>query len=73
MVAAIVRGEELIIPSGDDRLLAGDEVYFISEENRLLDTLAVFDKQFEPVRRVMIVGGGLTGLRLALLLEGKSV
>jgi trk system potassium uptake protein TrkA len=73
LIAAIVRGEELIIPSGDDRLLAGDEVYFISEEERLLDSLAVFDKQFEPVRRVMIVGGGLTGLRLALLLEGKPV
>jgi len=73
LIAAIVRGEELIIPSGDDRLLAGDEVYFISEEDRLLDTLAVFDKQFEPVRRVIIVGGGLTGLRLAILLEEKSV
>lgn len=73
LIAAIVRGEELIIPSGDDRLLAGDEVYFISEEDRLLDTLAVFDKQFEPVRRVIIVGGGLTGLRLAVLLEEKSV
>jgi trk system potassium uptake protein TrkA len=33
----------------------------------------VFDKQFQPVRRVMIVGGGLTGLRLAALLEGISV
>jgi trk system potassium uptake protein TrkA len=35
LIAAIVRGEELIIPSGDDRLLAGDEVYFISEEDKV--------------------------------------
>ena len=27
----------------------GDDVYFITEEHRLLDSLAVFDKQFEPV------------------------
>ena len=73
LIAAILRNEELIIPRGDDRLLAGDEVYFITEEHRLLDALAVFDKQFQPVRRVMIVGGGLTGLRLAALLEGISV
>ena len=49
LIAAILRNEELIIPRGDDRLLAGDDVYFITEEHRLLDSLAVFDKQFEPV------------------------
>ena len=73
LIAAILRNEELIIPRGDDRLLAGDEIYFITEEHRLLESLAVFDKQFEPVRRVIIVGGGITGLRLAALLEKKSV
>jgi trk system potassium uptake protein TrkA len=73
LIAAILRNGELIIPRGDDRLLAGDDVYFITEEQRVLDSLAVFDKQFEPVRRVIIVGGGLTGLRLAALLDGKSV
>jgi len=73
LIVAILRNEELIIPRGDDRLLAGDNVYFITEEHRLLDSLAVFDKQFEPVRRVLIVGGGFTGLRLAALLEEKSV
>ena len=73
LIAAILRNEELIIPRGDDRLLAGDDVYFITEEHRLLDSLAVFDKQFEPVRRVIIVGGGRTGLRLATLLDAKSV
>jgi trk system potassium uptake protein TrkA len=73
LIVAILRNEELIIPRGDDKLLAGDDVYFITEEHRLLDSLAMFDKQFEPVRRVLIVGGGLTGLRLAALLDGKSI
>ena len=73
LIAAVVREEELIIPRGNNRLLAGDEVYFVSEENQLLDTLAVFDKQYEPVRRVMIIGGGSIGLRLAELLESKSI
>jgi len=73
LIAAVVRDEKLIIPSGNDRLLAGDEVYFISEESRLLDTLTLFEKQYEPVRRVMIVGGGSIGLRLAELLEDRSI
>ena len=34
LIAAILRNEELIIPRGDDRLLAGDEVYFITEEHQ---------------------------------------
>ena len=73
LIAAVIRDEELIIPSGDDRLMPGDVVYFISEEDKLLDTLAMFDKHAEPVNRVLIVGGGRIGLRLATLLDDKPV
>ncbi len=70
---AVIRKEKLIIPSGDDALLAGDLVYFICEEEKLLDTLAVFDKHAEPVQRVLIIGGGKIGIRLARLLDEKSI
>jgi len=73
LIAAVIRDEELIIPSGDDRLLPGDLVYFISEDDKLMDTLAIFDKHAEPVSRVLIVGGGRIGLRLATLLDDKPV
>ncbi|MBU1163105.1 MAG: Trk system potassium transporter TrkA [Proteobacteria bacterium] len=73
LIAAVIRDEELIIPSGDDRLLPGDLVYFISEDDKLLDTLAIFDKHAEPVSRVLIVGGGRIGLRLATLLDDKPI
>ena len=73
LIAAIIRDEELIIPRGDDRLLPGDLVYFISEEDKLLDTLEIFDKHAEPVNRVLIVGGGRIGTRLATLLDDKPV
>ncbi|MFC1882558.1 Trk system potassium transporter TrkA [Thermodesulfobacteriota bacterium] len=69
LIAAIVREEELIIPRGDDRLMPGDLVYFISEKDKLQDTLAVFDKHDKPANRVLIVGGGNIGLRLAKRLE----
>ncbi|HUV49643.1 MAG TPA: Trk system potassium transporter TrkA [Anaerolineae bacterium] len=73
LIIAIIREEKLIIPSGDDALLAGDLVYFICEEEKLLDTLAVFDKHAEPAERVLIIGGGKIGLRLAKLLDEKSI
>lgn len=73
LIAAIVREEQLIIPGGSDRLMAGDLVYFISEKDKLADTLEAFDKHTQPLQRVLIVGGGRIGFRLAMLLEEKSV
>ena len=73
LIVAVIREEKLIIPSGDDTLLAGDLIYFICEEEKLLDTLTVFDKHAEPVERVLIIGGGKIGIRLARLLDEKPV
>jgi len=71
LVAAVIRDEEVIIPRGKDRLKAGDLVYFICEKEKLLRTLSVFDKHVEPINRVLIVGGGRIGYRMAKLLDEK--
>ena len=73
LIVAIIRDEKLIIPRGADRLEANDLIYFISEKEKLINTLAVFDKHSEPVHRALIIGGGRIGLRLAKLLEDKSI
>ena len=73
LIAALVRGEELIIPRGNDRLMPGDLVYFISEDDKLQETLAVFDKQDLPLKRALIVGGGNIGFRLARRMEENSI
>ncbi|UCF93914.1 MAG: Trk system potassium transporter TrkA [Desulfobacterales bacterium] len=73
LIAAVVREEELIIPRGNDRLMPGDLVYFISEEDKLLDDLSAFDKHAQPVKRALIVGAGRIGFRLAKLLEERSI
>jgi len=73
LIAAVVRGEELIIPRGNDYLMPGDLVYFISEEDKLQETLAVFDKSDQPLKRVLIIGGGNIGFRLAESLEENSL
>ena len=73
LIAAVVREEELIIPRGNDYLMPGDLVYFISEEDKLQETLAVFDKDDQPLKRALIVGGGNIGFRLAKSLEENSI
>ena len=73
LIAAIIRDDELIIPGGNDKLIPGDLIYFISEKHTFLDALAIFDKQVEPPRRILIVGGGQIGFRLAAILENQPV
>ena len=73
LIAAVVREEELIIPRGNDCLMPGDLVYFISEKDKLQETLAVFDKYDQPLKRALIIGGGDIGFRLASSLERNSV
>lgn len=73
LIAGIVRGDDLIVPRGSDRLKAGDLVYFICENEKLSETLAIFGKHSAPLKRVLIIGGGRIGLRLAELLEKKNI
>ncbi len=73
LVAAIIRDEGLIIPSGEDQLQEGDMVYFVSEEKDLKAALEIFGKSSEPFNRVLLVGGGNLGLKLAKTLEGYSI
>ncbi len=68
-----MRDNQLIIPKGDDHLRGGDLVYFISEEKSLFNHLSIFDKHPTPVKRVLIVGGGRIGYRLAKTLEEMSI
>lgn len=73
LVAAISRNEKLIIPSGDDKILEGDLIYFVSEKKELEGALKIFGKRAEPLDRVLLVGGGNLGVRLAKALEGFSI
>lgn len=71
VIAALVRDGELIIPSGLDEITKGDVVYFvcdIRDQDEILDSLGV---SMEPVKEVMIIGGGNIGYKLAKALDNK--
>ena len=73
LIAAILREEKLIIPGGNDRLMPGDLIYFICEQDKLGDAMAVFDKQQQPIHRALIIGAGNIGYRLAKDLETYDI
>src|SRR5690606_7252785 len=71
-VVAIYRGGRGIIPDGDTVVEEGDEVFFIASRKDIRTVLSEMRKLDEPVRRVVIAGGGNIGLRLARALEDTN-
>jgi trk system potassium uptake protein len=50
-----------------------DLVYFITEKDKVFESLKIFGKHDFPVQRAMIIGGGRIGYRLATMLEQKNI
>ncbi|WP_045221106.1 Trk system potassium transporter TrkA [Desulfonatronum thioautotrophicum] len=69
IVAAIVRDERLLIPTGPDTLRREDVVYFICADTQVEHVLPLFSPCTTKVRNVMIIGGGGVGLLAAQALE----
>ncbi|MEM7393855.1 MAG: TrkA C-terminal domain-containing protein, partial [Verrucomicrobiota bacterium] len=70
---AVMRGEELIIPSGETQFLIGDEVYFIGQPNDLNTFIDWADPEHLDFQKVVITGGGDVGFQLAEMLEKTHV
>ena len=73
LVGAIVRGDQVIIPRGEDTLQAHDLAYVVGRTDELPDLFKLLDIQVEESRRVIIVGAGFTGTALATALDKTKV
>ncbi len=69
VVVAVIRDGNLFVPCSDDQILAGDDVYVIVEDTQVARTLKIFGHNEKQARRVIIAGGGNTGLYVARSLE----
>jgi trk system potassium uptake protein TrkA len=68
-VAAIYRDGESIPVGGDTRIEDGDEVFFVAARKDIRAVMSEMRRLEDPVRRVVIAGGGNIGFRLAQSLE----
>ncbi|HAU28724.1 MAG TPA: Trk system potassium transporter TrkA [Rhodospirillaceae bacterium] len=64
-IGAIRRGEHIIIPSGEDMLMEGDEAYFAVASEHAARAMATLGHQEILHQRFIILGGGDTGFLLA--------
>jgi len=70
-VVAVYRQDAEVPCEPDTRVLPGDEVFVLAEKDRIRYVLGAIHNFDQPVRRVMIAGGGKVGLRLARSLVGQ--
>lgn len=71
VVVAISRDGEGIVPSADDQLLEGDEVYFVADSTHVSRAMTVFGHEERVARRVIIAGGGHIGAFLGEIIENE--
>jgi trk system potassium uptake protein TrkA len=75
VIVAISRGEETIIPRGDDVIQAGDSIYLFAHQKDLPAIQYMLQSGTEEKRlnrRVFILGGGNIGKQIASNLEAQS-
>ncbi|MDF2782554.1 MAG: trkA, partial [Geminicoccaceae bacterium] len=65
----ITRGDRFFVPTGDDHLIAGDEVYSVVETSHLPRAMRAFGHEETMAERIVISGGGNIGLFLAHEIE----
>ncbi len=68
-IAAIYRKGKAMLPEGDTIIQEDDEVFFIADRKDIRVFMSEMRRLEDPVRRVVIAGGGHIGQRLALALE----
>ncbi len=70
-VAAIYKRDRAILPEGHTVIDADDEVFFIAATKDILPIMAELRRLDRPYKRIIIVGGGNIGKRVAKALENK--
>jgi trk system potassium uptake protein TrkA len=69
LIGAIIRGEKVLIPHGQDVIQAHDLIYLVIRSHELDKVFHFLDIEEEKARRVIIIGAGETGTALASALD----
>jgi trk system potassium uptake protein TrkA len=68
-IVAIFRRDGAVMPDGDTVIEDGDEVFCLAASDNIRQVMKELRRMDQPVKRVMIAGGGNIGMRLARALE----
>lgn len=69
VVVGLMRDNKAIVPTSDDQMIPGDEVYFVVDSDQVPRAMAAFGHEETEARRLLIFGGGNVGLFLAQEIE----
>lgn len=69
IIVGLVRQDSAVVPTGDDHMEPGDEVYFVVDSEHLPRAMAAFGHEEPEARRLLILGGGNIGFFLAQEVE----
>ena len=69
VIVGLMRDSDPMVPTADDQLLSGDEVYFVVDSEQVSRAMAAFGHEEAEARRLVIFGGGNIGLFLAQEIE----
>lgn len=73
LIVAIQKGDKAFIPKGQDVLAANDLLFLVVSRKKTREALESFGNKRSPIKRVMILGGGLIGLQVAKSLEERNI
>jgi trk system potassium uptake protein TrkA len=73
LIVGINRGDEVIIPRGQDELLAGDKVFVLAPAREMEHVEHFFGQRHLRTQQVVVVGGTGTAYYLAKELSGKHI
>jgi len=73
LVVGIARGEQLVVPTADTVVAAGDHVYVVSRREFIPDILVLLGRSHGTTKRVFIIGGGRIGLQVAQALDAEGL
>lgn len=73
IISLIYRNKRVIFPHGSDYVLTGDEITVIGETEMIAEIHQFFGIPPKTVNSAVIVGGSLTAVNLAKLLENRNI
>ncbi len=73
LIGAINRDDRIIIPKGDEKLLAGDSIYILGKTEEIKELHTLFGVKQGKVLKIIIVGASDIGIKLAQNLEKYDI